>query len=164
MRNYLDVLTASLVVRQLHPWHENIGKRQVKAPKVFIVDSGLLHALLNLPRQPDIEAHPKSGASWEGFVLEQLVRHLRVEAEECFFWATHAGAELDLLVVRGRQRRGFEIKRTSSPGITPSMRTAMKDLRLDSMEIIHAGEYAFDLAPGIRAVGLERLRDEIRPL
>jgi predicted AAA+ superfamily ATPase len=121
VRGYLDLLTSTLVVRQLQPWHENIGKRQVRAPKVFIVDSGILHGLLNLPRSSDIEGHPKAGASWEGFVIEQVMAHLRAEPEECFYWATHNGAELDLLVVRGSRRRGFEIKRTTSPRVTPSM-------------------------------------------
>jgi predicted AAA+ superfamily ATPase len=130
VRNYLDLLTSALVVRQLLPWHENISKRQVKAPKVFIKDSGLLHALLNLRNQAALAGHPKVGASWEGFVLNEVIRQLEASPEECFFWATHAGAELDLLVVRGNRRLGFEIKLTTSPGITRSMRTAMADLRL----------------------------------
>jgi len=154
----------SLVIRQLQPWHANIGKRQVKAPKVYILDSGLLHGLLNLPRQTDVEGHPKAGASWEGFVIEQLATHLRAEPEERFFWATHTGAELDLLVVRGGERRGFEIKRTSSPRVTPSMRSALQDLRLEQLDVIHAGDRTFDLAPRIRAVGLSRLLDDIHPL
>lgn len=164
VRHYLDVLASALVLRQLQPWQANIGKRQVKAPKVYIVDSGLLHGLLNLPRQADIEGHPKSGASWEGFVIEQVTAHLRAEPEECFFWATHAGAELDLLVVRGSERRGFEIKRTSSPGVTSSMRNALADLCLTSLDVIHAGDHTFDLAQRIRAVSLARLLDDIHPL
>ena len=164
VRKYLDVLSSALVIRQLQPWHADIGKRQVKAPKVYIVDSGLLHGLLNLPRQTDIEGHPKSGASWEGYVLEQLTNRLQAEPEEYFFWATHAGAELDLLVVRGSERRGFEIKRTSSPGFTPSMRTALKDLRLSSLDVIHAGDHTFELASRVRAVSLARLLQDVRPL
>jgi uncharacterized protein len=109
-------------------WYENIAKRQVKSPKIYLADSGLLHALLNLRSMPDIEGHPKVGASWEGFVLEQVIRRLNVGPEECFFWATHSGAELDLLVIRGSKRIGFEIKRTSSPRLTPSMRNAISDL------------------------------------
>jgi hypothetical protein len=164
VHHYLDLLTSALVIRQLQPWHANIGKRQVKAPKVYILDSGLLHGLLNLPRQTDVEGHPKAGASWEGFVIEQLATHLRAEPEERFFWATHTGAELDLLVVRGGERRGFEIKRTSSPRVTPSMRSALQDLRLEQLDVIHAGDRTFDLAPRIRAVGLSRLLDDIHPL
>jgi len=164
VRHYLDLLTSALVIRQLQPWHANIGKRQVKAPKVYITDSGLLHGLLNMPRQTDVEGHPKAGASWEGFVIEQIATHLRAEPEECFFWATHTGAELDLLVVRGGQRRGFEIKRTSSPQVTPSMRSALEDLHLVQLDVIHAGDRTFDLAPRIRAVGLSRLLEDVRPL
>lgn len=164
VRHYLDLLTSSLVIRQLQPWHANIGKRQVKAPKVYIIDSGLLHGLLNLPRKSDIEGHPKAGASWEGFVIEQIAAHLRAEPEECFFWAAHTGAELDLLVVRGGVRRAFEIKRTSSPRVTPSMRSALKDLGLARLDVIHAGDRTFDLAPRIRAVSISRLLDDIRPL
>ncbi len=164
VRHYLDLLTSSLVIRQLQPWHANIEKRQVKAPKVYIIDSGLLHGLLNLPRQTDVEGHPKAGASWEGFVIEQIATHLRAEPEECFFWATHTGAELDLLVVRGSKRRGFEIKLTSSPRVTPSMRSALEDLRLAQLDVIHAGDRTFELAPRIRAVSLARLRDDIYPL
>jgi predicted AAA+ superfamily ATPase len=164
VRHYLDLLTSALVVRQLQPWHANTGKRQVKAPKVYIIDSGLLHGLLNLPRQADVEGHPKAGASWEGFVIEQIAAHLRAEPEECFFWATHTGAELDMLVVRGGERRAFEIKRTSSPRVTPSMRNALEDLRLDGIDVIHAGDRTFDLARGIRAVALSRLLIDIQPL
>src|SRR5207244_10043885 len=95
VRHYLDLLTSALVVRQLLPWFENISKRQVKAPKVYVGDSGLLHGLLNLPGRLDLESHPKVGASWEGFVMEQVLRRLQARPEECFFWATYAGAELD---------------------------------------------------------------------
>ena len=149
---------------QLPPWFANIGKRQVKAPKVYIRDSGLLHGLLNIRNLTDLESHPKVGASWEGFVVEQLLRHLRVEAEECFFWATHAGAELDLLVVRGQTRLGFEIKRTSSPRVTPSMNAALADLDLQRLDVVHAGDATFPLAPQIRAVALPRLLRDVRPL
>ncbi|MBW2109663.1 MAG: ATP-binding protein, partial [Deltaproteobacteria bacterium] len=145
VRNYLDVMSSALVVQQLLPWHENISKRQVKAPKVYIADSGLLHALLNLMTFRDLEGHPKMGGSWEGFVLQQIIRQLRARKDECFFWATHAGAELDLLVVRGRRRLGFEVKRTTSPRITPSMRIALADLKLERLDIVHAGEETFML-------------------
>ena len=164
IRHYLDLLTSALVVRQLQPWHANIGKRQVKAPKVYIIDSGLLHGLLNLPRQNDVEGHPKAGASWEGFVVEQIATQLRAEPEECFYWATHTGAELDLLVVRGSERRAFEIKRTSSPLVTPSMRSALEDLHLAKLDVIHAGDHTFDMAPRVRAVAFSRLLDDVQPL
>jgi len=164
VRNYLDLLTSALVIRQLPPWHENISKRQVRAPKVYIADSGVLHTLLNLRTITDLEGHPKVGASWEGFVISQVVRRLKIRAEECFFWATHGGAELDLLVIRGQLRLGFEIKRTSSPRITPSMRSALSNLKLKHLDIIHAGEQTFYIDKKVRAVALSRLLEDIKPI
>jgi predicted AAA+ superfamily ATPase len=164
VRNYLDILTSAMVVRQLPPWHENISKRQVKSPKIYIADSGILHALLNQPTLRDLEGHPKVGASWEGFVLEQVVNHLQARAEECFFWSTYAGAELDLLIIRGRQRIGFEAKRTVSPKVTPSMRQALNDLHLQQIDVIHAGEQTFPLGPKMRAVSFARILTDIRRL
>ena len=164
VRNYLDRLAGALVVRQLLPWRANIGKRQVKAPKIFIADSGLLHALLNVRTLADIECHPKVGASWEGFALNQVIRQLGAERQECFFWATHAGAELDLFVLRGERRLGFEFKRTSRPTITPSMRSALSDLRLSRLDVIYPGDQIFPLSKEIRAIGITRLADAIKPL
>jgi len=164
VRGYLDRLASALVVRHLQPWHENISKRQVKAPKVYIADSGILHALLNLRTPADLLAHPKVGASWEGFVLDQLTRRLGADRSECFFWATHSGAELDLLIVRGNARLGFEVKRTSAPTLTPSMRHAMADLKLSRLDVVHAGEQSFPLAKGVRAVAFSRLLEDLRPL
>ena len=164
VRRYLDLLTDALIVRQLQPWHENVGKRQVKRSKVYVCDSGLLHALLNLRRREDVEAHPALGASWEGYVIEQLIGHLRAEPEECYFWGAHSGAELDLLIVRGRQRRGFEVKRTAAPRVTASMRSALQVLRLDSLDVIHAGAATFPLTEGIRAVSVTGILDRIEPL
>src|SRR5690606_21979879 len=106
VRDYVDLLTYALVVRQLTPWHENLSKRQVKAPKIYLADSGLMHTLLGLRTKTDLESHPKVGASWEGFLLEQVIQHLGAHPDECFFWSTHAGAEIDLLVVRGKRRWG----------------------------------------------------------
>jgi predicted AAA+ superfamily ATPase len=164
VRNYLDLMTSALVIRQLSPWHENISKRQVKAPKIYIADSGVLHTLLGLRTFKDLEGHPKVGASWEGFVLEQVIRHLAARVDECFFWATHGGAELDLLVVRGQRRMGFEIKRTTSPQVTSSMRYALSDLHLRSLDVIHAGERTFPMDKKIRAVAFMRLLQDIEPL
>jgi predicted AAA+ superfamily ATPase len=152
-----------LVVRRLNPFHENISKRQVKSPKVYLADSGLLHTLLNLESRAEIESHPKLGASWEGFCLEAVVRHIDARWDECFFWATHTGAELDLLVVRGMRRRGFEFKRTDAPGVSPSMRSAMKDLRLDDLTVIHAGTRSFPLGKTIRAIPASRILEELEP-
>jgi hypothetical protein len=164
IRNYLDLLTSALVVFQLRLWHANISKRQVKAPKVYIADSGIVHTLLGLRFLKDLESHPKLGASWEGFVIQHIVRQLGAEPEECFFWATHAGAELDLVVIRGRNRFGFEVKRTTSPRITPSIRSAISDLKLKQVDIIHAGDETYLLSKAVRAVALSRLRENIAPL
>lgn len=164
VRRYLDILTSAFLIRQLQPWFANISKRQVKAPKVYLTDSGLLHGLLNLSTADDVAGHPKSGASWEGFVVGQIIAHLGAEPDECFYWATHGGAELDLLIVRGRIRRGFEIKLTTVPVITPSMRSALHDLGLDAIDVIHAGEETFPLSENIRAVAAARLTEDIAPL
>ena len=164
VRRYLDLLEATFVVRVLRPWHENLKKRQVRAPKVYVADSGLLHTLLGIETREDLERHPKVGASWEGFGLRQLVRRLGARPEECYFWGTHTGAELDLLVVRGRERMGFEFKRTAAPRATKSMRVAMQDLGLSSLDVIHAGEQTYPLAPKVRAVALSRLLDDVARL
>jgi predicted AAA+ superfamily ATPase len=164
VRRYLDVLTGTFVVRQLRPWSENLAKRQVKSPKVYLSDSGLLHQLLDVRSMAELERHPKIGASWEGFAIAAVVDRLRVRWDECYFWATHAGAEIDLLVVRGRTRLGFEIKRTSAPAVTRSMRTALHDLKLARLDVVHAGASTFPLASRIRAVALGRLLEDLRPL
>jgi predicted AAA+ superfamily ATPase len=164
VRRYLDILTATLVVRQLQPWFANLGKRQVRSPKVYLADSGLLHSLLNLTTLHDLEGHPKVGASWEGFALGEVLVRLGARTEESFFWATHGGAELDLLVVRGRQRLGFECKHTDAPRLSPSIRTALADLKLDRVDVVHAGDHTFPLADRVRALSLSRLYDDLEPL
>ncbi|MBI5478577.1 MAG: ATP-binding protein [Deltaproteobacteria bacterium] len=164
IQRYLDVLSATFMVRQLPAWHENLAKRQVKAPKVYVRDSGLLHALLGLRTQREIESHPKLGASFEGFALETVVDRLGALPEECFFWASHGGAELDLLVVRGQRRLGFEFKRTSTPAMTRSMHVALADLRLDSLDVVHPGARTFPLGARVRAVALERVLEDVAGL
>ena len=164
VQKYLDLLCGMFVVRQLRPWSENVGKRAVKSTKVYLSDSGLLHTLLDLDSPESVEAHPKVGASWEGFVLEQVIRRLRARREECYFWATHAGAELDLLVVRGRKRLGFEFKRTDTPRTTRSMMSALESLRLEKLYVLHAGRDTFDLGKNVRAVAATDLLGELRPL
>ena len=161
---YLDILTGALVLRQLPPWHENIPKRQVRSPKVYLADTGLLHVLLGIHSPDDLARHPKVGASWEGFVLREVANRLGAADEECYFWGTHAGAELDLLVVRGRQRLGFEIKRTTRPSTTRSMRAALETLALERLDIIHAGEHSFSLDERIRAVALDRIFEDLQPV
>jgi predicted AAA+ superfamily ATPase len=161
VRHYLDVLTATFMTLRLQPWFENAGKREVKAPKIYLRDSGLLHYQLGLDSYEGLLGHPKSGASWEGFALSEVVRTLRADARQCFFWGLHSGAELDLLVIRGGQRLGFEIKLTDAPKITPSMRSALDALKLDSLHVIHAGNDAFPLAERIRALPLSQIQSEL---
>lgn len=150
VRRYLDALTHTLMVRQLQPWHAHLAKRQVKSPKVYVRDSGLLHALLDVATLPHLLAHPRCGASWEGFALEQVLR--LAQPDEAYFWATHQGAELDLLMLRGQQRIGVEFKRSDAPVVTKSMRIAVDDLRLDALYVVYPGAHRFALAAGIEAV------------
>ena len=164
VRRYLDLLTSVFMVRQLQPWHENIAKRQVRSPKVYIGDSGLLHALLGLTRREDVVSHPKVGASWEGFVIGQVAGLLGAGAEQCFHWATHSGAELDLLVVAGNRRYGFEVKRSEAPRLTASMRAAFNTLHLDQLDVVHAGTESYALAQGVRALPAGQLATALRPL
>jgi uncharacterized protein len=164
VQRYLDLLSSTFVVHQLRPWFENLGKRQVKSPKVYLSDSGLAHALLGITDREDLESHPRLGASWEGFAIREIVERLGARPEEAFFWSTHGGAELDLLVIRGRRRLGFEIKRTDAPKVTPSMRIALADLKLDRLDVIHAGEFDFPMTEGIRAVPLAKIWELLDPL
>ena len=157
VRRYLDIMTDAFLLRQLRPWHENLGKRQVKAPKVYVRDSGILHALLNVEGSDDVLAHPKAGASWEGFVLEQVLHH--AQPRDAYFWATHQGAELDLLMFKHGRRVGVEFKLADAPGLTPSMRIAMTDLRLDRLLVIYPGNKAYELAAGVDVVPAERIAE-----
>lgn len=164
VRRYLEALEGTFMLRVLRPWAENLAKRQVKSPKVYVRDSGLLHTLLDIDDSNHLERHPKVGASWEGFVVEALIQRLGARADQCYFWATHSGAELDLLVIDGTRRFGFEVKRTTAPGVTPSMRHALSDLGLTRLDVVHAGTETFPLAPSVRAVAAHRLLDDVEPL
>ena len=156
-RRYLDLLTDALMVRQLQPWHANLGKRQVKSPKVYVRDCGLLHQLLGLANEKALQSHPKVGASWEGFVIEQI---LATEPhDEAWFWATHQGAEIDLLLQRGDRLFGVECKRADAPRITPSVRTALAELGLERVAIVYPGSQRFALADRVEAVPLESLAE-----
>lgn len=152
VRRYLDWLTQAYLVRQLPPWFENLGKRQVKAPKIYLRDSGLLHELLGIADPGALARHPKSGASWEGFALDQTLRIAR--PDEAYFWATHAGAELDLLMFKDGRRVGVEFKRSDAPSLTPSMRIALQDLALDALYVVYPGHRRYRLAPCVEAVPL----------
>ena len=164
IRRYLDLMTSVFVVRQLQPWYENIGKRQVRSPKIYIGDSGVLHALLGLTTREQIVSHPKVGASWEGFVVQQIIHLLAAHPEQCFHWSTHSGAQLDLLVIAGNRRYGFEVERTEAPRRTPSMRSAVETLGLERLDVVHAGPDRYALAPDIRALPAAQLVRELRPL
>ena len=165
VRRYLDALSSALVVRQLRPWHENLRKRQVKAPKVYVTDTGILHTLLGLDSAGDVQGHPQVGASWEGFAISNVVARLGASwGVDTHFWGTYTGAEIDLIVLRGNRRLGFEVKRTSAPSVTPSMRIALEDLRLDSIDVLHAGRETFPMADRIRAVATQRVWTDVDPL
>ena len=162
VRRLVDALTDALVVRQLPAWFANISKRQVKAPRVYVRDSGLLHRLLGIGTRLELERHPKLGSSWEGMVLEQLLA--RFGGTAAAFWSTHSGAELDLRLEIGGRVIGFEIKRTDRPSTTKSMHNAMADLELDRLVIAHAGTHRFDLTDRITAVGATDLLAGVDPL
>jgi len=151
-RRYLDILVGAFMVRALPPWFENLKKRQVKAPKVYLRDSGTLHALLHLTTLEDVQGHPKLGASWEGFALEHILSCLG--ARESYFWATHNGAELDLLVMSGGKRFGFEMKYGDAPGLTRSMRVALQDLELHRLWVVYPGSESYDLDARVHVIPL----------
>lgn len=158
VRRYLDLLSDAFMVRQLQPWHANIRKRQLKSPKLYIRDSGLLHQLLGINHQNDLLTHPKIGASWEGYVIEEVIA--RENMNECWYWGTHQGAEIDLLLKYKNNLHGVEVKRTDTPKITPSIRSALKDLQLESVTIIYPGSKHFKLADNIEALPLDVLIEQ----
>lgn len=155
VKKYLDILTGTFMVRVLQPWHENIAKRQVKSPKIFLRDSGIYHALLNISDHEELLINPKLGASWEGFALEEIIRKLQTDANDCYFWATHNQAELDLLIVSGLKRRGFEIKHTKTPKLTRSIQIAIDDLKLAEVILIYPGDKTFRLSSQVICMPLE---------
>lgn len=160
-RRYLDLLSGAYMVQAVAALvrGETLGKRQRRAPKAYVRDSGLLHALLGLRDQPALFSHPKCGASFEGFALEQVLR--RYPRAEAYYWAVHGGPELDLLVIDRGERLGFEFKFADAPTLTRSMASAMSDLKLGSLRVIYPGDRAYPLAPGIEAVPIANL-DEAR--
>jgi len=157
VRRYLDLMTGVFMVRQLPPWFENLGKRQVKAPKVYIRDSGLLHSLLGIGSRRDLELHPKVGASWEGYAVEEILKALR--PDEAYYWATHQGTEIDLLLFKRGRRIGIECKRMDAPVLTPSMRIALTDLKLDELHVAYPGDKRYALAKNVEVVPLAQLVD-----
>ena len=157
VKRHLDILSGTFMVRLLQPWHANVHKRQVKSPKLYVRDAGLLHTLLNLPDLESLRTHPGIGASWEGFALEQVIHILGAESAECYFWATHTEAELDLLVVQGNRLRAFEFKYSSAPKPTRSMLSALKDLALDRITIVYPGKDTYPVSPKIDVTHLAAL-------
>lgn len=157
VRRYVDILTGTFMLRQLLPWHANLKKRQVKAPKIYFRDSGLLHSLMGVPRWTALNLHPRLGASWEGFVLEEIIRRFAGPTRHFYFWATHQGAELDLLLEEGGQLIGVEIKFSDAPTLTKSMRIALDDLKLKRLWVVYPGRDEFPLAAKVRAIGLPEL-------
>lgn len=155
VRRYLDLLEGAFMVRQLRPWFENLGKRQVKSPKIYFRDTGILHQMLGIHSERDLWVHPKSGASWEGYVLEEVIKAL--DPDEVYFWATHSGAELDCLLFKDGQRIGIECKRVDAPQLTRSMRTAVDDLALDQLRVIYPGDRPYPLADRVMVTPLRDL-------
>lgn len=156
VKNYLDILSGTFMLRQLAPWYENLKKRQVKAPKIYFRDSGILHSFLDIENIAQLKRHPKLGASWEGLALETIIQKESVAQENAYFWATHSGAELDLLIIKGQKRFGFEFKYQDAPKLTSSMQIAMEDLNLESLTVIVPSlEKNIKLANNILVVPLE---------
>ena len=159
VKRHADSLSGALVVRQLQPWFENLGKRQIKAPKVYVRDSGLLHALLGIGSAAALAQHPKIGASWEGFVIEQV---LAVAGERnAYYWGTQSGAELDLLLLRGGKRYGVEVKHADAPRLTKSMAIALHDLNLERLFVVYPGSEAYPLGKRAVALGLPELLQKL---
>lgn len=157
VHRYLDILEGVFMIRVLQPWYANIHKRQIKSPKIYFRDSGLLHSLLGIHSELELYTHPKIGASWEGYAIEEVIK--AVSPDEVFFWGTHNGAELDLLLLKEGERIGIECKRMDAPRITPSMKIAMEDLRLNRLIVFYPGERTYPLAERIEVMPLIRLAD-----
>jgi len=159
VKRHLDALSGALVVRVLEPWFENVGKRLVKSPKVYIRDSGLLHTLLGIGDRRQLDGHPKVGGSWEGFVIEQLLAH--VPKAKAYYWRTQAGAELDLLLFLNGRRIGIEIKRADAPKMTPSMGSAVEDLELHRLLVVYPGSVRYTLRPKVEVMSLGQCAAEL---
>ena len=155
IQNYIDILEGTFMLRQLKPWFENLKKRQIKSPKIYFKDSGLLHTLLGIKTMSDLEVNPKLGASWEGFAMEEIIHRYAVYPDDCYFWGTQGGAELDLLLLHEGKKLGFEFKRTSKPTITKSMNSALQDLNLDHLTIVTPINMTYPLGEKITVLGLD---------
>lgn len=155
IRHYLDILTGTFMIRELTPWIENIKKRQVKTSKIYFRDSGLYHALLGIADLKALRFHPKLGASWEGFAMEEIIRHHHARPEECYFWGVHSQAELDCLIIKDGKKLGFEFKYSDAPVLTTSMSQSLENLNLDRLTVIYPGKKNYRLSEKIEVIGLE---------
>lgn len=162
VRRYLDILSGVFMVRQLLPWHANLKKRQVKSPKIYLRDTGLLHHLLGIRSEKDLLSHPKCGASWEGYVIEETLKSL--EPDEAYYWATHSGAEIDLILLKNGRMLGVECKRMDAPGVTPSMRNALEDLKLEQIAVVYPGSKRYPLGNRINVVPLDIVAEGMNAL
>lgn len=162
VRKYLDIFTGLFMVRQLHPWHVNIKKRQVKSPKIYLRDTGILHSLLELKTEAEVLRHPLCGFSWEGFVMEQLIRILEIDYP--YFWATHQGAEIDLVFNHGGYMYGVEIKRADAPTMTPSMTNALEDLKLERIAVIYPGKRRYSIHKKVDVVPFDDIQGGMKKL
>ncbi len=163
IQHYVEILQGTFMVRVLSPWFENISKRQVKSPKIYFRDSGLFHTLLNINSFSDMIHHVKLGASWEGFALEEIIRYYDVDDEDCYFWATHGGVELDLLLFKDGKKLGFEFKYSDAPKLSLSMRASIKSLDLDRLTIVYPGDKNVQLDEKIYLLGLKHISREMMP-
>ncbi len=159
LKRYIDLLSATLIIRQLQPWYQNIGKRQVKSPKLYFRDSGIFHQMLGINSLAQLIHNPKLGASFEGFVIEEIIKHYKIRPEDAFFWKVHSGAEIDLLLLYKGKKIGFEIKYSDKPILTNSLKVAAEILKLDQAFLIYRGEKTINLAPNIIALSLQNLLD-----
>ncbi|MCC2624317.1 MAG: putative superfamily ATPase [Burkholderiales bacterium] len=159
IKRYISYLAGGFMLRELKPWHENLQKRQVKSPKVYYRDSGLLHYTFGIKNYEDIFKHHKAGASFEGFALEEVIRYSKVSSDACYFWATHNKAELDLLILKNGKKLGFEFKMSEAPKITPSIKIIIEELNLDSLAIIYPGNRIYTLEHNIVVIPINKLQD-----
>lgn len=162
VRRYLDILSGVFMIRQLPAWHANLKKRQVKAPKIYFRDTGLLHYLLGIRSERELLVHPKSGASWEGYVIEETIK--ATDPDEVYYWATHSGAEIDLMMVKDGRMLGVECKRIDAPKLTPSMRMALADLKLERIAVVHPGTKQYSLGDNVTAVPLTAITEGMKGL
>lgn len=162
VRRYLDILSGVFMVRQLQPWHANLKKRQVKSPKIYLRDTGLLHYLLGIRSEKELLSHPKCGASWEGYVIEEALK--AIEPDEAYYWATHSGAEIDLILFKNGRRLGLECKRMDAPAATPSMRNALEDLKLEQIAVVYPGSKRYSLSNRINVVPLDMMAEGMNAL